>query len=231
MLRAVLEKLVAAQTGRRAAVLATEIPSGTQTLIFPSDERPAGISAGLFEAARRAADGDESGTVTIDGASVFLHAFVPAPRLVVVGAVHIAQALVPMASLAGFAVVVVDPRQAFATSERFPGVDVRTDWPDEALAALAPDRRTAVVTLTHDPKLDDPALTAALRSPAFFVGSLGSKKTHAARRHRLTEAGFTESDLDRIRGPVGLPLGARTPAEIAVSILAQLVAELRKPAA
>ena len=133
-----------------------------------------------------------------------------------------------MAVLAGYDVTIVDPRSAFATDERFPGVTLLTEWPDDALASLAPDARTAVVTLTHDPKLDDPALEVALKSEAFYVGSLGSKKTHAARLERLTEAGLRENELNRINGPVGLAIGARSPSEIAVSILAQVTQALRQ---
>ncbi|WP_395832160.1 XdhC family protein, partial [Elstera sp.] len=144
-----------------------------------------------------------------------------------VGAVHIAQAVIPMAQALGYAVTVIDPRQAFATPERFPGIALSTDWPDEALDALKPDSRTAIVTLTHDPKLDDPALTAALKSDAFYIGALGSRKTHTSRLQRLTEAGFTDADLQRIQGPVGLAIGAKTQAEIALSILAQITAMRR----
>jgi xanthine dehydrogenase accessory factor len=132
-----------------------------------------------------------------------------------------------MAALAGYAVTIIDPRSAFASEMRFPGVALSTEWPDDAMAALRPDRRTAVVTLTHDPKIDDPALTAALRSGAFYIGALGSRKTHASRCQRLTEAGFTAGDLSRIHGPVGLNIGALSPAEIAVSILGQITAVLR----
>lgn len=231
MRREILARLLEARAARKAVVLVTGIPGGEQSLLFPDEPPHAGVDPGTWEAAARAAAEDRSVTLRRDGAELFLQAVVPPPRLVVVGAVHVAQALVPMATIAGFAVTVVDPRGAFATPERFPGAALVTSWPDEALAALALDRRTAVVTLTHDPKLDDPALVAALRSPAFFVGALGSRKTHEARRLRLEEEGFTGADLARIHGPVGLPIGARTPAEIAVSILAQLVAALRGAAA
>jgi xanthine dehydrogenase accessory factor len=141
--------------------------------------------------------------------------------------VHISQALAPMAATAGYEVTVVDPRRSFATDARFPGVTLDGAWPDEAMEKLKPDVRTAIVTLTHDPKLDDPALSAALRSPAFYIGALGSKKTHAARVGRLTRAGFGESDIARIHGPAGLDIGAKSPAEIAVSVLAQLTAARR----
>jgi xanthine dehydrogenase accessory factor len=142
--------------------------------------------------------------------------------------VHIAQTLVPMASLAGYDVTVVDPRRAFASDARFPGVDVRQDWPDEALEALAPDARTAVVTLTHDPKLDDPALDVALRSEVFYIGALGSKRTHAGRLERLAELGHDPSNLERIHGPAGLAIGAVSPAEIALAVIAEITQVLRQ---
>jgi xanthine dehydrogenase accessory factor len=142
--------------------------------------------------------------------------------MVIVGAVHVTQALAPMAAMAGFEVTVVDPRRAFATAERLPGVTVSTEWPDEALARLAPDAQTAVVTLSHDPKIDDPALIAALNSRCFYIGALGSKRTHAARVERLSAEGLA-AELPRIHAPVGLDLGGRSPAEIAVSILAQVI--------
>jgi xanthine dehydrogenase accessory factor len=148
-------------------------------------------------------------------------------RLILVGAVHVAQPLAEMATLSGFAVTIVDPRRAFATAARFPGQALVVRWPDVAVTELAPDARTAVVTLTHDPKLDDPALIAALATPAFYVGCLGSQKTHGARKARLGAAGVSEAAQDRLHGPVGLRIGARTPAEIAVSILAEIVAALR----
>ena len=163
---------------------------------------------------------------------MFLHVHNPPLRMIVVGAVHIAQALAPMAALAGYEVTVVDPRGAFATQDRFPGVEVSDDWPDEAMAALAPDSRTAVVTLTHDPKLDDPALEVALKSDAFYVGSLGSKKTHLARTKRLARLGIDADAIALIHGPAGLPIGAKSPAEIAVAILAQVIETRRRaPAA
>ena len=162
-----------------------------------------------------------------DGAEWFLNPFNPPLRLILVGAVHIAQPLAEIAALTGYDVTVVDPRTSFASPERFPGMKLMTDWPDEAMTALAPDARTAIVTLTHDPKLDDPALQAALKSPAFYVGALGSKKTHAARIARLTEAGFAERDIARIHGPVGLSIGAKSPAEIATSIMAEITETLR----
>lgn len=154
---------------------------------------------------------------------LFVRSYGPPWSLVIVGAVHIAQALAPMARLAGLRVTVIDPRSAFASEARFPGVRLAADWPTKALAAEPPGPHTAVVALTHDPKIDDPALSAALRSPAFYIGALGSRANHARRLERLTEAGFSEKDLARIAGPVGLDLGGRSVGEIAVSIIAEIV--------
>lgn len=170
---------------------------------------------------------DRAEVVATPDGEILLEPSNPPLRLLLVGAVHIAHPLAAMAQLAGFAVTIVDPRRAFATPERFPGLELVVRWPDEALRALAPDARTAVVTLTHDPKLDDPALEVALATPAFYLGCLGSRKTHATRLERLRAAGFAEDALGRLHGPVGLAIGARSPAEIAVSILAQIVAALR----
>ncbi|MFN7177146.1 MAG: XdhC family protein [Thermaurantiacus sp.] len=153
----------------------------------------------------------------------FVHRYDPPLRLMLVGAVHIAQALVPIAEALGYAALVVDPRTRFAAAARFPGLEVNTSWPDEALLEWRPDAASAIVTLTHDPKLDDPALEAALRSPAFYVAALGSRKTHAARRERLLARGLAEPDLDRIHGPAGLAIGAANPAEIALSVAAEMV--------
>ena len=148
--------------------------------------------------------------------------------MIVVGAVHIAQLLVPMAKLSGYDVTIIDPREAFASEARFPGVNLNHSWPDEAMTDLDPDRRTAVVTLTHDPKLDDPALEEALKTDAFYIASLGSRKTHSKRLERLREAGFNENTLKRINGPAGLDIGAISPSEIAISILAELTAVLHQ---
>lgn len=218
----VLAALSAARVAKRPVVVATRLPEGAQ-LLLPAEGTP----PALAEAAQRALDRDESGTVSIDGVEWFLHAHNPPMRVVIVGAVHIAQALVPLAAQLGLAVTVVDPRRSFATEERFPNVTVSTDWPDEAMEALAPDVRTAIVTLTHDPKLDDPALDHALRSPAFYIGALGSRKTHAARLARLRALGHDDAAMARIRGPVGLDIGAVSAPEIALSILAEIVAVRR----
>ncbi len=182
------------------------------------------LSDEVVEAARQAMINDRSGRV----GEMFVQVFNPPKRLIIVGAVHIAQPLVDIAKTAGFAVTIVDPRGAFATRDRFPGVELSEDWPDDALTALAIDNRTAVVTLTHDLKLDDPALEVALRSTAFYIGSLGSKKTHAGRVERLTEAGLSAAEIARIHAPIGLAIGAKSPAEIAVSIMAQITEVLHQ---
>ena len=217
-----LAELTAARAAKIPVVVATKLPSGEQFLL------PApGVPAELAAAAARALARDESDTVKLADGDWFLHAYNPPYRLIVVGAVHIAQALVAMAAHLELAVVVVDPRRSFATPERFPHMTMLNDWPDEALDALAPDVRTAVVTLTHDPKLDDPALDRALRSPAFYIGALGGRKTHAGRLRRLRELGHDEDALARIRGPVGLNIEAVTAPEIALSIIAEFVAVRR----
>lgn len=230
MKREILDQVLADRRAARAAVLVTDLETGEQWLLCPSDrEMPAELDAGVRDAARDALRADRSARVELGGRSLFLNVFNPPLRMILVGAVHIAQPLARIAALAGFDVSLIDPRTAFATDMRFPGMEISTEWPDRAMAALAPDARTAVVTLTHDPKLDDPALSEALRSDAFYIGALGSRKTHAARLDRLREKGFGEATLARIHGPVGLDLGGRSPAEIAVSILAQVIERLRKP--
>ncbi len=219
MTPALLLALAAAKRKKIPVVLATRLPDGAQFLLPEPDAPPE-----LNEAARRALASDESGTIRIGDTEWFVHVHNPKLRLIVVGAVHIAQALVPFAAGTGYAVTVVDPRRAFASDERFPDVAISTEWPDEAMDALAPDVRSAVVTLTHDPKLDDPALDRALKSPAFYIGALGSRKTHAARLKRLRDLGHGDAALARIRGPVGLNIEAVTAPEIALSILAEIVA-------
>lgn len=220
-----LSRLVTARTERRPIALVTDLASHHQALFEAGNEAPSlHLSPAQRDAVAEALAANRSGEMELEGRRLFVQARVPDPRLVVVGAVHITQALAPMAALAGYEVIVVDPRRAFATAERFPGVTLRHDWPDEALDAIRLDERSAVVTLTHDPKIDDPALDRALRTPVFYIGALGSKKTHAARLQRLAEAGFDQPALARIHGPAGLAIGAKSPAEIAVSVLAQLTA-------
>ena len=220
MKREILEKLV--RDNARPWVRALDSVTGEERLIDPSsDDSPLG------EAVRAAARADASGEVEIEGRTWFLEVHNPPLELVLVGAVHIAQPLAAMAGLAGYAVRVIDPRAAFATEARFPGIKLSHDWPDQALVKEPLGTRSAMVVLAHDPKIDDPALEAALHSEAFYVGALGSKKTHAARLERLSAKGFPAQALDRIHGPVGLPIGARSPAEIALSILAQMTQTLR----
>jgi len=205
-------------------VRATNLNSGEDRLIDPvTDTSPLGASAAT------AARADQSGPVEIGGENWFLAVFNPPLDLAIIGAVHVAQPLAAMASLTGFGVRVIDPRTAFATEARFPGIRVSHDWADEAFAKEPLGARSAVVALTHDPKLDDPGLVAAMRSNCFYIGALGSKKTHAGRLARLKAEGFSETDLARIHGPIGLDIGARSPAEIAVSILAEITQTLRGP--
>ncbi len=227
MKRALLDAIEDARREKRAVVVATRLADGQQALFDPVAEGDGPLDAPLAEAAREGLRRDRSQTLEHEGERWFLQVLNPPLRLFVVGAVHIAQPLAEMAARAGFGVQIVDPRSAFASELRFPGVAVDTAWPDRALEDAGLDARTAVVTLTHDPKLDDPALHAALRSPVFYIGSLGSRKTHGARLGRLRKAGFDDEALARIHGPVGLAIGAQSPAEIAVAILAEIVATLR----
>ncbi len=219
-----LAALQRARTERTAVTLATRLSDAAETIIYvdTADGAMAG-DATLVSAARRAMAIGRSETVDLGGQKIFLNVYVPPPRLIIVGAVHIAQSLAPMATMLDFDVTVVDPRGAWATSARFPGVKVIQDWADEAFQAMGLDVSTAVVTLTHDPKLDDPALEAALKSDAFYIGALGSRKTHAKRKERLADVGITDEMFARVHGPVGLNIGAKSPAEIAVSILGQIV--------
>ena len=219
-----LAALQDARVKRRAVTLATRLSDAAETLVYPDRAEGAlAKDAALLSAAHRALSIGRSETVELDGQKIFLNVYVPPARLIIVGAVHIAQSLAPMASLMDFDVTVIDPRRAFATDSRFPGVKVMQEWADEAFEKMGLDSSTAVVTLTHDPKLDDPALESALKSDVFYVGALGSRKTHAKRKERLAEAGISEEQISRIHGPVGLNIGAKSPAEIAVSILGQIV--------
>jgi len=224
-----LEKLTAARREKRAVCLVRFLDTGEATLIVDGDVVAGGpLPDDVREAADRALRLDRCITVETSRGRAFFEIFNPSLRLVLVGAVHISQALVPMARIAGYRVTVVDPRRAFATEARFPDVELVDEWPDEALERLVPDRRTAVVTLTHDPKLDDPALDVALRSDAFYVAALGSTRTHAKRLERLRALGHDDATLARIHGPAGLDIGAVTPAEIAISILAEMTMVLRR---
>jgi xanthine dehydrogenase accessory factor len=212
---ALLADLVAARAASRALAVVTTPATWDRHLVAPGQD-PA------TDARFRS---DRSG-MEEDGRFIAIHN--PPLRLIVIGAVHIAQPLLAIARTCGYAPTLIDPRAAFGSADRFPGETILDDWPDEALAALKPDARTAIVTLTHDPKLDDPAIRFALTSPAFYLGCLGSTRTHAKRVERLTEAGFTPDQIAKIHAPVGLDIGAKTPAEIAVSVMAQITQALRK---
>ena len=228
MKRDILDKLTAARAAKRPVALATNLKTGQQKIIYTDGaEGELCLDVDMTAAAADAIRSDEHMRLSTPAGEVFIQVFNPPPRLIIVGAVHIAQPLARMGDLAGYGVSIVDPRRGFAESQRFEGVDISGEWPDEAMARLKPDPRTAVVTLTHDPKLDDPALDAALKSPAFYIGALGSRKTHAARLERLKALGFDDAALKRIHGPVGLDINALSPAEIAISILAQIT-QLRR---
>ncbi len=228
MKRDTLDRLLDLRRQKRPVALLRWLDRGEERLVLSGDDpgEPAlapSVAAAVDEALRR----DRGTVVASDDGRLFIQPFNPPLRLIVVGAVHIAQALVPMAGLAGYDVTVVDPRRAFASDRRFPGVTISREWPDDALEALAPDTRTAVVTLTHDPKLDDPALDIALGTAAFYIAALGSRRTHAARLDRLRRLGHDPEALARIYGPAGLALGAVSPAEIALSIMAEMTKVLR----
>jgi xanthine dehydrogenase accessory factor len=226
-----LDAVTAAGRGGRSVALATELASGRQLLL--DGDRTEGdleLDETALAAMRDALRGDRNVTLQTPGGRVFVQVYSTPRRCFVVGAVHVAQPLVQMLSLAEYATTVIDPRLSFATDARFPGIELATDWPDEALERLKPDHRSAIVTLTHDPKLDDPALAVALRSNCFYIGALGSRRTHARRCERLIQLGFTETDFARIRAPIGLAIGAVSPAEIAVSIVAQMTEVLRRGA-
>lgn len=238
-----LDALRAARAAKNVTAVITDLESGAEALwidgqgidgkgIDGNDPADLGLAisdsveAAVTEAARK----DASQVVEDDSRRLFIRVFSPPQRLFIIGAVHVAQSLSAMAREAGYAVALIDPRDTWATPERFPDIEIDRRWPDEALADLAIDRRTALVALSHDPKLDEPALSAALASDAFYIGALGSRRTHARRLDRLRKSGFDDEQLSRIRGPVGLDIGAVSPAEIAVSILAEITQQLRVPA-
>ena len=223
-----LERAIAASRAGKPAAVATNLTSGEQSLIEGTEVTGnLKLDGVIQEGVRKALSDDKSTTIESSAGAIFIEVFNPPLRCFIVGAVHIAQPLARMAAELGYKVTVVDPRTAFATDARFPEIELSTEWPDEALARLKPDKRSAIITLTHDPKLDDPALIEALKSQAFYIGALGSRKTHAARLKRLGEAGFKDADFARIHGPVGLNIGAISPAEIAVAILGQVTTVLR----
>ena len=219
MKRAILDRLLDARARRKAVALITHIGTGEQRIVPRSAAAADPLASQLSEAFRF----DQSGMH--DGHFVNIHN--PPLRLVIIGAVHIAQTVIPIAQQAGYDVIVIDPRGAFATGARFPGVALHAEWPDEIIPQIGLDARTAMMALTHDPKIDDPALFAALKSELFYIGALGSKKTQAARASRLKDKGFNETEIARIHGPIGLPIGAKGAPEIAISIMAEMTRSLR----
>jgi xanthine dehydrogenase accessory factor len=218
-----LMELIKARNAKRSVAMVINLANGAERLVERGKAKD-DLLADDLEAAFRF---DRSGIVKIGDAEYFINVYNPPLNLIIVGAVHLAQALIPLARAAGYDVTVIDPRAAFASRERFPDVTVHGDWPDEVLPKLDLGPRTALVALTHDPKIDDPALNAALKSGCFYIGALGSNKTQGKRRERLVAQGFTEKDLSRIHGPIGLAIGVRGPAEIAIAIMAEITAALR----
>jgi xanthine dehydrogenase accessory factor len=222
----ILSVLNAEREARRAAIVVTDVASGKQRLVKSADIARDPLRAVLADHLRTGKSGMED---TAEGRA-FLTVYVPAPQLVITGAVHISQALAPIGKLLGYDVTIVDPRTAFASAERFPDVKVIAEWPDQALPPLNVDRYTAFVALTHDPKIDDPALLHALKRDCFYVGALGSRKTHARRVERLRGEGLSDAAIARIHAPIGLDIGAVSPSEIAVAIMAQITEKLREEA-
>ncbi|HET7020752.1 MAG TPA: XdhC family protein [Xanthobacteraceae bacterium] len=220
----ILRALNAERAARRAAVVVTDVTSGQQRLVKAAEVARDPLKDVIEKQIRRG----NSAMVETPAGKVFLTVHVPPSQLVITGAVHISQALAPMARLVGYDVTIVDPRTAFASIERFPDVKVIAEWPDVALPPLGVDRYTAFVALTHDPKIDDPALTHALARDCFYIGALGSKKTHARRIERLKAQGLSDDALARIHAPIGLAIGAVSPAEIAVAIMGEITAQLRQ---
>ncbi|TYC79987.1 XdhC family protein [Stappia sp. BW2] len=219
-----LSELNKDRAARRAAILVTEMTDGRQRLVRKSDVFSADPLA--EELAKRFRSG-KSGMITGENGEVFLNVSLPAPRLVVIGAVHISQALVPMAEIAGLDVTVIDPRTAFATDDRFPGSTLKAEWPEDVLKDTPLDAFTAVAAVTHDPKIDDFPLMEALKTGCFYVGALGSRKTHGKRLERFTDAGLAPELFDRIDAPIGLDIGAASPEEIAVAVLGAIIKALR----
>ncbi|MGH6825540.1 XdhC family protein [Methyloceanibacter sp.] len=219
----VLHRIISDIEARQRVALVTQLATGVRSLAYSPDDLGQDLAPALEDAFRR----DKSMALAGSDGEVFINIFNPTIRLVIVGAVHVAQPLVPMARALGYDVVIVDPRSAFATEERFGNVTIAREWPDEALPKIGVDGRTALIALTHDPKIDDPALIYALSSDAFYVGALGSKQTHAKRLERLRQEGVSSRDLQKIHAPIGLDIGAQGAAEIALSIIAEITATQR----
>ncbi len=219
-----LQALNAARARRRAAILFADLETGRNALLVEGEHCPDEWAEPMAVALRSG----KPGTIVVSERSYFLNVYLPPPRILVIGAVHISQALARMAPVAGFDLAIVDPRTAFATAERFSGVELIVEWPDEALKTRPLDRFTAMVAVTHDPKIDDEPLRAALAAGCFYVGALGSRKTHANRVERLRRLGLADDAIQRVRAPIGLDIGAASPAEIAVAILAEIIEALRR---
>ncbi len=219
MKRELLDQLLAARANRQAVALITDLASGEHRIVPRAQAASDPLAAKLDEAFRFDQSGSHEGQ--------FINIHNPPLRMVIIGAVHIAQSVIPIAQQLGYDVTVIDPRGAFATGARFPGIALNAEWPDELIPKIGLDPRTALIALTHDPKIDDPALDAALKSDVFYIGALGSKKTQASRAERLRAAGFTEQQIARIHGPIGLSIGAKGAPEIAVSIMAEVTRALR----
>jgi len=220
-----LAELNAERAARRPAIVVTDTANGEQRLVKAKDFAADPLRTELSAQLRMG----KSGMVEVGAKKLFLNVYAPTARLVIIGAVHISQALAPMAQSLGYDVTVVDPRTAFASPERFPDVPLIAEWPDVALPPLNIDHYTAFVALTHDPKIDDPALLHAFQRDCFYIGALGSRKTHAKRGDRLRAQGAKDSDIARIHAPIGLAIGAVSPSEIAVSVMAEITAQLRLP--
>jgi xanthine dehydrogenase accessory factor len=222
-----LSQINTERAARRPVIVVTDVASGEQRLVKAADFAADPLHAELAKQLRMG----KSATIELDGKKLFLNVYAPTARLVIIGAVHISQALAPLARSLDYDVTVIDPRTAFASPERFPDVKLIAEWPDEALPPLSVDHYTAFVAVTHDPKIDDPALLHAFARDCFYIGALGSRKTHAKRADRLKAQGATDADIAKIHAPIGLNIGAVSPSEIAVSIMAQITAELRLPKA
>ncbi len=227
-----LQSLLAAQAEKRAVALVTELESGRQAIFNPDDiSKTFPFSAEILQDAKQLLSKDQNKAIETSQGRYFIQALNPPLRMIIVGAVHVAQSLAQLAQLAGYEVTIIDPRKAFTREERMREIKVMQEWPETAFAKLDLDHRTALVTLSHEPRLDDQALSIALRSKVFYIGSLGSTQTHAKRLERLVKLGFSEAELAHIHAPVGLHIGARLPVEIAVSIIAQIMQVLRQGSA
>jgi xanthine dehydrogenase accessory factor len=229
--RELLGVLVAARQNKQPAVLVRGLTTGKQCVLTRHESLGDidDIEPVVIDAARKALDADGARTIEADDERYLVQTLASKPRMLIVGAAHIAQSLIPMAMQVGYEIVLIDPRTAFANPERFPGIRIDNRWPIEAMSDLELDARTAIVALSHDPKIDEPALQSAMDSNVFYIGVLGSKVNHAKRLERLAAAGYSQEQLSRVHGPIGLPLGGRSPAEIAVAILAQVIQARHQP--